>query len=51
MKTVKQLIECGDWEEFYLTDKKEKLPKTPENEKTFLECKVKWSSVAQKIEK
>ena len=47
MQTVKQLIESGKWEEFYLTDKGEKLEKTAQNTEIFLQGKVKWSSVAQ----
>lgn len=54
MKTIKQLIECGEWEEFFLTESGEKLPKNAENMQKWLTSDkqtFKWSSVSQKVKK
>lgn len=49
--TIKQLVESGTWEEFYIDNKTgEKIPKTPEATQKYHENKPEtkfWSSISQ----
>ncbi len=47
MRTLGELVELKLWEEFYITDKGDVIPKTKENTTTYLTKNPRWSLVTQ----
>lgn len=51
--TIKEAIQLGEWEQFYINKVGEKFPVTEENQNLFCQSKdtKDWSLVSQKINK
>lgn len=43
--TLETLVLAGKWHKYFLTDKKEKLPFTEENNQEYISKNLKWSLI------